>query len=216
VKYINKSQEPTSFTDWKQLANDEWQPSWGNLSNPEKTSLHNSLLQEQGFICCYCNRRITRDNSHIEHLKPRTRHLGYSHLELEYTNLLASCQRERERKEPLHCGAKKDEWYDEHLMVSPLDVNCTKFFKYTEDGQISPTEAPEKINAATITIDKLDLNIDKLKSMRSQAIEAILEDWEDLKNDEIKLLLDGFEQLDNNGQYQEFCAVISYIVRQYI
>ena len=214
MKYINKGEEPKSFTDWKQQANDDWQPSWENFRNPEKASTHNSLLQEQGFICCYCNRRISRDNSHIEHLKPRAR---YSHLELDYTNLLASCQRERERKEPLHCGAKKDEWYDEDLMVSPLDINCNEFFKYTEDGQILPTEVVDKKIAAETTIEKLDLNIDKLQDMRSKAIEAILDDdFDTLTENEKKSLLDAFEQRNENDQYEEFCAVISYIIQQYI
>ncbi len=122
-----------------------------------------------------------------------------------------------EENEPLHCGAKKDEWYDEHLMVSPLDINCNKFFKYTEDEPILPTEVLEKKTAAETTIEKLDLNIDKLQDMRCQVIEAILdEDFEDLTMDDRKLLLDGFEQRNGNGQYEEFCAVISYIIRQYI
>ncbi|WP_088241842.1 hypothetical protein [Calothrix rhizosoleniae] len=102
-------------------------------------------------------------------------------------------------------------------MVSSLDINCSEFFKYTEDGQILPTEVLEKKTAAETTIEKLDLNIDKLQNMRCQEIEAILdEDFEDLTIDDRKLLLDGFEQTNDNGQYEEFCAVISYIIQQYI
>ncbi|MDJ0734977.1 MAG: TIGR02646 family protein [Nostocaceae cyanobacterium] len=213
MKHIQKSEEPESFTNWKQQANEDWQPYWDILRNPEKGCLDQSLLQEQGFICCYCNRRIGKENSHIEHLKPRTH---YPDLALKYTNLLASCQRERERKEPLHCGAKKDEWYDEHLMVSPLDANCTEFFRYTEDGQILPTEIIDKKDAAKTTIEKLDLNIDKLKNMRSQAIEAILEGFGDLSDAEKQMLLQGFSKPDSNGQYGEFCEAISYIIQQYI
>lgn len=39
--------------------------------NHKKTDAHDSLLQKQGFICCYCGRGITKEISHIEHLKPR-------------------------------------------------------------------------------------------------------------------------------------------------
>ncbi|QSJ18652.1 TIGR02646 family protein [Nostoc sp. UHCC 0702] len=212
MKYINKSEEPESFTAWKKLANDDWEPSWNDFRKPQKTDVHNSLLQEQGFICCYCGRRINSDNSHIEHLKPRK---TYNNLALEYTNLLASCQRERERKEPLHCGSKKDEWYDKYLMVSPLNINCAEFFRYTEDGQILSTEALDIKNAADTTIDKLGLNIDKLKRMRSDAIEAILEDFEDLTDDERQKLLQAFSQPDENGQNEEFCAAITYILKSY-
>jgi uncharacterized protein (TIGR02646 family) len=212
VKYIKKSEEPESFTVWKNLANEDWQPSWDDFRKPQKIHVHDSLLQEQGFICCYCGRRITKDISHIEHLKPRKTH---QNLALEYTNLLASCQRERERKEPLHCGSKKDEWYDENLMVSPLDINCAEFFRYTEDGQILSTEVLEKKSAADTTINKLDLNIDKLKKMRSDAIEGILEGFEELTEDEQQKLLQAFCQPDDNGQNQEFCAAIAYILKNY-
>ncbi len=48
-------------------------------------------------------------------------------------------------------------------MVSPLEENCADFFRYTEDGQILATEELDKQNAAETTIDRLGLNIDKLK-----------------------------------------------------
>ncbi|MGM3307189.1 retron system putative HNH endonuclease [Anabaena sp. WFMT] len=213
MKYINKSEEPESFTSWKELENDEWKPSWNNFSKPQKTDVHNSLLQEQGCICCYCGRLINIDNSHIEHLQPRR---DYGQLSLDYTNLLASCQKDTVPKKPLHCGKKKDKWYDKKLMVSPLDINCGEFFRYTEDGQILSTENPDKALAAQTTINKLDLNIDKLKKMRAGAIEAILEGLEDLTDDEREILLQRFSQSDGNGQNEEFCAAIVYILKQYI
>jgi uncharacterized protein (TIGR02646 family) len=214
VRYINKSEEPESFTAWKNLANEDWLPSWDNFSKPQRTDVHNSLLTEQYLICCYCGRRITIDNSHIEHLKPRT---TYPQLALDYTNLLASCQKDTVRNEPLHCGKKKDKWYDENLMVSPLNIKCAEFFRYTEDGQIlSTTEDPEKKYAADTTIDKLGLNIDKLKKMRIGAIEAILEGFEDLTDNERQMLFQSFCQPNENGQNEEFCAAIAYILQQYI
>lgn len=212
MKYIQKSDEPESFTAWKNLANDDWEPNWENFSKPQKNDVHNSLLQEQGFICCYCGSRIAINSSHIEHFRPRKH---YPQLALEYTNLIASCQKETQPKEPLHCGKKKDEWFDENLMVSPLDINCAEYFRYTEDGQILPVESQDKKLAAQTTIDKLDLNIDKLKSLRSKVIEAALEDFEELTDEERQLLLQGFEHRDSNGQFEECCAVIIYILKQY-
>ncbi len=213
MKYIRKSEEPESFTAWKKLVNDDWKPSWDDLRKPQKTDVHNSLLQEQGFICCYCGRQINDENSHIEHLKPRT---TYPQLALNYTNLLTSCQKNTVRNEPLHCGKKKDKWYDEHLMVSPLDINCGQYFRYTEDGQILSTEVKDRKSAANTTIEQLGLNIDKLKKMRSQAIAAILEGFEELTDDERQKLFQAFCQPNAKGQYEEFCAAIAYILQQYI
>jgi uncharacterized protein (TIGR02646 family) len=210
VKYIKKSEEPESFTVWKNLANEDWQPSWENFSKPQKTYVRDSLLQEQGFICCYCGRRINTDDSHLEHLKPRT---TYPQSALEYTNILASCQKDTVRKEPLHCGKIKDKWYDDNLMISPLDVNCAEFFRYTDDGQILATNNSEKQLAAETTIDKLALNIDKLKNLRAKSIEPILEIINTITEEERQNLILGFSETNSKGYYEEFCAAIIYLLK---
>ena len=86
MRYIKKQQTPQKFSDWKAQANEAWQPFWNskatNFQKPEKESVHKSLLKEQGYICCYCQRRIDLKNSHIEHFKPKD---YYPKLSLEYT-----------------------------------------------------------------------------------------------------------------------------------
>ncbi len=113
------------------------------------------------------------DTSHIEHLKPRKH---YPELALEYRNLLASCQAERDKNPPppIRCGHKKGDWYDECLMVSPLHGNCQDFFTYSGSGEILPTDEPDKQATAETTIEILGLNIDKLIAMRREAIEGVL------------------------------------------
>jgi uncharacterized protein (TIGR02646 family) len=218
VKYIKKGEEPESFKTWKALA--KTTPNWGYsyLQNPEKRELHEALIREQGYICCYCGMRITRENSHIEHLKPQSS--TDPDLTLEYTNLLASCQRERESKKPKHCGVAKDKWYEENLMVSPLNPNCIDFFIYTDDGQIIAVDIPEKKDAATETIKQLRLDISKLNDMRKEVIKNLLagidiDDIDKLTDEETQKLVQGFEQPDANGQYQKFCGAIAYILNQY-
>ena len=215
MKYIKKNQPPQDFIKWKKLATENWQPSWSNFQQPEKTSVHNSLLKEQGYICCYCGKRIDRVDSHIEHLKPRNQ---YADLTLDYTNLIASCQGESENTPliPVHCGHKKGEWYEETLMISPLDKNCADFFRYTDDGQILPTKDLTKQAAANETINRLALNINKLKKMREQALEGILDDIDPLNNNDIKKLINGFSKPNKNGEYEEFCSAIIYALKQYL
>lgn len=215
MKYIKKGEEPESFKAWKALA--KTTPNWGYsyLQNPEKRELHDALLREQGYICCYCGMRITRESSHIEHLIPQS--TPDPDLSVEYTNLLASCQREREPRKPIHCGVAKEDWYDENLMVSPLKQNCIDFFIYTDDGQILDTDIPEKKAAATATIDRLCLNIPKLTAMREEVIKNLLADIDidELTDEERQKLIQGFEQPDAKGQYQEFWGAIAYILKQY-
>lgn len=197
------------------MENEDWKPDWDeNFQAPQKPAVREALLREQGYICCYRGMGVTKDSSHIEHLKPRS---SYPHLALEYTNLIASCQREREKIPPVlvHCGVKKDDWYDENLMVSPLEKNCANFFRYSGSGEILPTINLDKKAVAETTIDKLGLGIDKLRAMRREAIDGVLLDIDRLTPEEIQQLIQGYEQLDSNGQYTPFCVVITYLLKQY-
>jgi uncharacterized protein (TIGR02646 family) len=215
VKYIKKSEEPEAFSAWKALQNEDWQPSWGNFQKPEKDTVQEALLKEQGYICCYCERRIDeRKNSHIEHLKPRTL---YPDLQLEYANLLASCQGESETPPPIpvHCGHQKRDWYEENLMVSPLDLNCAEFFRYSGAGEILPIDDPDRQAMAETTIEYLGLNIAKLQAMRGEAIAGVLLAIDGLTEEEIRLFAEGCEQLDRDGRHRPFCTAISYILNSY-
>jgi len=58
----------------------------------DKKPLKRSLLMEQGFVCCYCGRRILNDhNTLIEHLIPKGGNNGDKSKVYDYQNLMASC-----------------------------------------------------------------------------------------------------------------------------
>jgi uncharacterized protein (TIGR02646 family) len=215
VQHIRKNNSPREFTEWKALKNDDWKPDWENFRDPEKTCVHHSLLEEQGFICCYCGKLIEKSNSHIEHLKPRSQ---YPDLALDYQNLLASCQGERQDNEypivPIHCGHQRKNWYDEQLMVSPLNPDCTSFFDYTLDGQILPSQEPDRESAAEETIEQLGLNVERLRRLRQRIIRETLSDIGSLTVEQIQQLIQGYGTLNAQRQYSEFCFVIIYILRQ--
>ncbi|MGD2182837.1 retron system putative HNH endonuclease [Lusitaniella coriacea] len=199
-----RTKNPENFRAWKALENDSWKPSWKNFQKPEKIVLHDALLQEQGYVCCYCGQRIGEDKnrtsqdekqiipSHIEHLKPRTL---YSNLQLAYANLIASCQGKSKTPPPIpvHCGHKKGDWYDADLMVSPLDPNCAEFFKYSGSGEILPTDDPNKHAAAEATIENLGLNVSKLQAMRSEALSGLLLAIDALTEEEIQQYAEGYQ-----------------------
>lgn len=207
MKYIQKGQEPDELTQFKAQANDNWQPTYDNFRGQDKSIFHQLLISEQGYICCYCGMRINLESSHIEHLKPRSK---YPKNQLDYYNLLASCQRDRQPKEPQHCGVKKGEWYDENLMVSPLNPNCEDYFSYSGIGEIIG-----KTDAAKITIDKLGLNIDKLRAIREEAIRGVEEVIKELSDSEIKTFASYYQKRNQNQMYEPFCYVILYILTDY-
>jgi uncharacterized protein (TIGR02646 family) len=214
VKYISKTTEPDALANFKAQANADWQPSYEELRGQDKKQLHHHLITEQGHICCYCGERIVQADSHIEHFQPQT---DYGHLELDYFNLLASCQQKIPKKHPIHCGMGKSDWFNEELLVSPLIGDCADFFEYTEIGEILPTRRSEKAAAATETIERLRLNIPKLQAGREGVIDSFYDEpgfLSSLSDREIDKLIHYYSCTDEEGQYQSYCQVIIYLLKQ--
>ncbi len=211
MKYIQKGLEPVEFIEWKALSNKDWQADWNNFQKPEKVIVHQALLNEQGYICCYCEQRLNKTTSHIEHFRPRE---TYPDLTLIYNNFLCSCPGWKQGKstDPQeHCGASKANWFDEKLMVSPLNPDCEKYFQYTAIGEIRPNYAAPESKAAEATINHCKLNHAILIKMREEALEGL----DDLTQDEAIKLIKSYQQRDVNGQYEAFCSVISYFLSNY-
>lgn len=213
MKYIQKNSEPSSLTQWNSKRSNQTK-NWKSFNKSVKDDVAYSLLNEQGYICCYCGISISRRKSHIEHYRPKSK---YTHLTFEYKNLISSCQGEDEQRptKPVHCGHKKGGWFDEELMISPQDPNCEKYFKYSGSGDIIPSDNPDIKEAAETTIQYLALNINKLKKMRRVAIDAALFAVEGLSEEEVKQLARAYQQRDEDGRYTPFSAVIGYVLQQY-
>ncbi|CAN1212932.1 retron system putative HNH endonuclease [Tumidithrix helvetica PCC 7403] len=213
MRYIRKGQEPPSFSDWKAQENDDWKPTFNTLRGKIKSAVHDALLSEQGYTCCYCGMSITKNISHIEHLKPQSK---YKDLALDFKNLLASCgisetfsaEYENVHHCLEHCGIKKD---NELLAVSPLQPDCAEFFRYTGSGEIRPTEDSDRKQAALDSLETLNLNESRLKAMREEAIDGALQGIEELTSAELDLLIESYEQPNQ----QAFSFAIAYILKQF-
>ncbi len=219
MRWIRKGQEPKSFTNWKALASQNWTPSWDDLQNPEKGKIRRALVEEQGFLCCYCCMRIGLEAewSHIEHLRPRSRP-GFEGLALDYGNMLASCGPRYDGADPTtpyprHCGALKNDWFDEALMVSPLDPECQENFRFTAAGEIRPVDDEARKPAAQTTIEKLGLDIPLLRANRQQAIDGALHGLELDDEGEVKRLAEALDQPDGEGRFTPFSSAVAHVLR---
>ena len=177
MKQIVKNQEPPQFLNWKGQGRDQI---WRQVTRRVKQVVHDALMDEQGHICCYCESRVTRCNSHVEHFRPRSR---FHHLELDYGNLHCSCQRELSRGVPRHCGHKKDNWFDAILLISPQWQNCDKRFKFNVNGEIRPRNPGDL--AAKETNKRLGLDLPSLNARRAAAMGKL----QRFSSKEIKALL---------------------------
>ena len=214
MKYIEKGEPPKEFEDYKKTP----EASFSDLGKEKNCSikriLKESLLAEQGYICCYCGNRIGRGNSSIEHFMPKDENL-YPELQLEYSNLLASCRigdSKRSKKElfegkkfPLNCDVKKD---NNIISVSPLDPNCESLFTYDEEGNIYGLT-----KAARYAIEILGLNNAYLVHERKAAIDAysVIEDASVLEED-----LEYLSKKDEEGKFKPFCFAVIYYIKNYM
>lgn len=208
MKYIRKNNPPQSLVTYRKKTGASYEDLVNNHRDIyEETRL--SLADEQGYICCYCGRRINGfQGTQIEHLFPKKTE-AYNKMQLDYeTNLLATCDGGKYKrkqdpsipKDQLFCDTKKD---NETIPVTPLNPLCEEKFLYDQDGNVLGVSGDAE---ATIAI--LNLNSPILKNMRKSAIENYTllppEDW-----------YTEYERLKHrnaNGAYEEFCFVLqSYI-----
>ena len=201
MKYIRKNSEPKALLDLKAFENEDWKPSWSDLYGEEKNAVKASLMSEQGHICCYCERRLTESDSHIEHFRPQSDPLVDP---LDYANMLCSCQKNLNKGEPRHCGNLKDDWFDADQLISPIEPNCENRFRYMYDGCIRPFRKTDA--AAEKTISKLGLGIPKLNRLRAKAIDPFLD--EALTEEELNLFVIGYLEPDLEGRFSEFWTTI--------
>lgn len=203
-----KNPEPTELLDWKYSDKmyRRGRPNWSRLPANVKDIVRESLRDEQGGICCYCERFMQADDYHIEHIKPKGDRSPYKHLLAEYDNMLCSCQAEGIEGDPLHCGMGKAGWYDPTVYVSPLDPSCEARFEYTFNGLINGTD-PD----AETTAEKLKLDLPKLNALRALAIEPFLD--EELSLEDLANFVQGYlDQKANNGcQCNPFYTTIKYL-----
>lgn len=209
MKHIVKRQEPGEFSAWKERANEDWQPAYGDLAGSTKQAVKQALMVEQGFICCYCEQELTDDDSHIEHFRPQS---DPAVDPLDFANMLCSCQNQLKQGEPRHCGNLKGDWFDEERLVSPFDPACEACFAFTGMGLINLARMGDA--AAAETIRQQGLDIPKLNDLRAKAIAPFLDDA--LSQSEFEQFVAGYFRKDATGRYQPFWTTIRYLFAEYV
>lgn len=204
LKYIEKQSPPQSFLQYSSSRG----ASFEDLSKNHleiKQELRCSLVEEQGHICCYCGCRIKTTDAIVEHLNPRQK---YPKLQLEYFNLLASCDGGQSKRS---IGKEYPSCCDDHksndlIKVHPLLADCESRFIFDEDGDIICAPDDDEAKQA---IEILNLKSPALRHRRKAAIAGYSyypkgHDWKT----EVENLMRKIDE-----QYIEFCFVIkSYVL----
>lgn len=137
MKQIRKNKEPASLLEHRAD-----QHSYENLN---KLDTRMALLMEQGYICCYCMKRIPEKDINpgckIEHFNCQDNHKDQ---ELDYNNMLIACYGNEGSPEMIQtCDTFKQ---NKSLSISPASRqrNIEELIKYKPNGEIYSTD--EQLN----------------------------------------------------------------------
>lgn len=211
MRYIQRGDEPIELTQFKAAANSDWTPTYAKLTRIEKEAIHKQMAREQGYLCGYCGIRIrdVEGDCHIEHVEAQSKK---SERALDYSNMLGSCMgrevKGETRRVPEHCGESRG---NRELRVTPFMQDCGEYFVFGSDGRIDATTDPAKHEAASDTIEKLQLDVKRLRQARAAAIDAALEGLDEVSAEEMKVEA---ERYDMPSPVDGKLAPFSFAIRQ--
>ena len=213
--------------------------SWQNFRDQAGSSyneLRDALVRLQHGLCGYCEQRIPRDDTQVEHVIPRNADTNGNDHELDYTNMIACCkggtavniygpntiQPDEDRVGDESCGQAKGDTQDE-LLLDPRNLPILwSLFRVRYSGKIEPN--PEACfqtgiseDSVNRTIARLGLDVGRLRSARSKRwahINAAYKDYFD--NGTIMKPAAGAELLpDGSGTLPQFFTTNRSYFRYY-
>ena len=139
------------------------------LSAQERKAIRQMLLQEQNSLCIYCEKPITIEDCHTEHIRPQStanKHNLQDYLSclIGYENLAVSCDK---NKSPFStCGHRRGEVNLKLFkqFINPVKEDPRDFFRFNLKGEIKPRDnlSNNEVKRANYTISNLDLNSSKV------------------------------------------------------
>jgi uncharacterized protein (TIGR02646 family) len=201
MKAIRKQQEPQSLVHHRANTHADYD------NYQHKDDLRQSLVAEQGAICCYCMQRIhaTAEGMKIAHWRSQTR---YPAEQLDYDNLLGACLGGQGKPPNLqHCDTKQG---DDDVARNPAMQahNIEAFIAYLADGSIESSDPVFDGQLSKV----LNLNLLMLKRNRKSVLDGFKETLAGrgtLSKAELERERDEW-LTPKDGRLKEYCQVVVY------
>lgn len=186
---------------------------YDDLDKHTKEEIKRGLLEEQGYICCYCMRRIelgskSKGNEmRIEHWHSQSR---YEFEQLNYKNLLASCNGETE-KGLCHCDRKKA---NVDITYNPAESDIESKLSYLRDGTIHSSDLALRGDIDIV----LNLNLPRFKMYRKAVARAVENELDkkpgERSRSEIEAMLSLWLNRNTEGKLQPYSGVALFLIRK--
>ena len=210
MKAIQKQSEPQSLAQHRASSSVDYVADYDNYQN--KDDLRQSLVAEQGGICCYCMQRIrpNADDMKIEHWRCQQ---DFSGEQLDYANLLgACCGGEGQPPVRQHCDTRKG---DQPLSKNPANPahHIEQFIRFLGDGTVESDDATlnDELN------NVLNLNLSQLQRNRKSVLDSFVKSVSGRQGVFRRELLERWitEWCGDDGQQRrEYCLVVVYWLRK--
>ena len=221
------------------LAQPPQNPSWQNFRDQAGNSYHqlrDALVGLQHGLSGYCEQKIPRDDTQVEHVIPRSADTNGNDHELDHTNMIACCkggtavniygpktiQPDDDRVGDESCGQAKGNIQDE-LVLDPRNLPILRsLFRVRSNGKIEAD--PEaccqtgiSVESVNRTITILGLDVERLRSARSKRWARINEVYKDSFNNHTSIRLAAQAELlpDSGGTLPPFFTTNRSYFRQY-
>lgn len=202
MRKIDKTNEPKSLTDYKKKTPNG---SYDNLNSQIRQDIRQSCLIEQYYLCTYCCKEITSENSMNEHIQPRHH---FPNLSLDFNNIVASCTTKGQ------CDNAKEA---KEILLTPLMEECETELAFRYNGRVDGTT-----KRAKKTIEILNLNNHKLCNARKQIIDDLLlikglNNPIDLEDDDLlKSIITDFNKPDDENKMLPFSPILINIIKHHL
>ncbi len=223
MRKIVKTTEPLTLTNYRSsipktnkldsnIYNDFPDKNKLDCNSNKSGNLRKQLLEEQGYICCYCMQRISCDNSRIEHFKSQEHNRKY---QIQYKNLFVACNNSHGKSfAEQHCDVRKAD-IDLTTKLNLSSSSSINKIKYKNDCTIYSDDNDIDTDINNI----LNLNLEIIKKSRLQALNNLTQCIIAWDKNTLDKLIQKYSIKNSEGKYAQFSEMLVWKlkkkVRQY-
>ncbi len=222
MRFIDKSQEPQTLNNLKNIRYTKFKPQFDNLPPAVIADIMRTLLYDQGFLCCYTLDEITPETAILIHFNPIEH---FPDQELDYSNMFLALRQPEKLPPQYQVGymAKRDTIIPDYIS----DRRCAGYFRYNTLGEIIPAGtfrtvkkcrdnfrklSPEQ-QTLFCTIEVLNLNAERLKQQRKAIMQEVLTLARKVSKSQIAKITKKLEERDQQGRFRRFNEVMIYFLK---
>jgi len=219
MRRIEKGPEPACLEEIRRTPGVNWNSAGG------KQEMRESLWREQRGLCAYCMSRLTEPSAaqmKIEHYIARSHDDTYS---FDWSNLLGVCLGNvgvEGSKQLYHCDTHRGHLHKDkqelHVHPAQFPPDAGTRFSCTKEGELIPSKSLDDSTKSRVqeTIDKLNLNIPRLKRNRREVLSVL---QAKLRKDDtpghIRAMLQAARHVDGGGRLMEYVEVaVQYLEKK--